>query len=513
MNNKSFKRKFTLVLFIYTILILCVWFLYHSVVFSYTHKNIMENLKLESGRLVSIISDELINMKTAASVIGGSVSVKDFLSEQTITAYYEKAAAVSEIIAKATSSATPFDNIITIDTAGNFYRFVGELSNRSIGYIYDTFGKDGGVFTSLRLDDNNYFCHISPVLNTSDNKAVRIGGVIIANSLVRTRRALVKNKVSDIDTAVISDGIILVATNEGLEGLPFSELEKRYNLISSTAIEGTTLSVVATVTKDTLSLPRRLFGLAAGVIVVLLGIIILILYHYLSKVMINPLLSTKEKMQLGLLGNQIDAHFMVNTLKTIELLLQRNETEHAETVSHGLSELLKHQHRGVCNIFDELSVLERYIEIMNIRFRNRYSVHYTIDDALMEYTMQCFVLQPIVENAFMHGFTEGRTDFMLTITGRLVHNTIVLEVRDNGAGMSASTLAAVQARLGAAQQNELPTDGLHGVALLNIQKRIQALHGKHYGVWVESTPQNGTTVTVRFPAEKDNTPHYDNPGR
>ncbi len=507
MNNAVFKRRFTIVLLVYTLLILCVWFVYHNTIFSYTSQTAKENIDLATNRLLSTVGEEFSDIKVAASVIGGSVYLQDFLTEPDITAYYEKAGTVAEIINKSISARSPFDIIITIDNKGNFYRFSGSLSDKSIQKIYTDFGNGNAVFANLEFEGTQYFCYVSPVIGTTGNVAKRIGSIVIANALSKTRRMLDKNQISTIDTAVISDEKILISTNRSLEGLSLSQLESSYGLVSVSDISGTELSVAAAVTRNALNMPNYMFWAGIGVMTLLYVLMMIILHRYLSRVMINPMLSSKEKMQIGLLGTQMDAHFVMNTIITVETLIHKGESDKAASVSGGLADIIKHQYKGTCNIFEEMSVLQQYIDIMNIRHNNRYNVSFDISDNLSEYMMQGFILQPIVENAFTHGFSSDSGYFLLTIRGKIENNAVVFEITDNGDGMSAESLLDIQTKLLTAHNDEFPAKGLDGVALLNIQKRIRLTSGERFGVSISSQLNQGTVVTVRLPIIKDNEPY------
>ncbi len=505
MNNTSFKRKFTIVLLVYTILILLLWLVYHNITFSYTQKTVNDALVMESDTLIEEIETKLSNMKTNAALIGSSSYVKEFLTEKDTAAYYEKATMVHEIISKVGGAGDPLDGVVTINNAGEYYRFIGGISNRAIEDLRAEFGDTSPVFTIASLDGRDYFCYISPVYSTNSMNVEKIGDIIIVNSLTKTRRLLANSSTKGIDTAVASEGVILFSTSSVLEGKQVEELGKDYRVVYDSAIEDTNLSVVATVEKAVFDTPILMFQMMAVLVGILFVVILTVLYRYLSRVIINPLLTTRETMHMELLGTQMDAHFVVNTLHTIEILLQKNEIKSAEQVTYGLTEILKNQHSGMSNVFVELSVLEHYIGIMNIRYHEKFRVDIEVDEELAEYVMQGFMLQPIVENAFTHGFSRRNSNCAVTLRGSLENRQIVFEISDNGIGIAPFDLAVLQTKLETANASELPEQGLHGVALINIQKRIQAKHGAQFGVWIQSRQHEGTTVTLRLPAIQDDT--------
>ncbi len=505
MNHKSFQKKFTVVLFVYTCALLCIWIVYNGFVYVHNQNAIYDNMEVKSQRLLETIDADISEIKVGAALIGGSSYVKEFLTEKDVAAYYEKSEGISEIVAKVMGIDNPFDHVVIVNESGDFYRFVGSLSNHSITKVFNEFKNEDAAFHTLMLDGIGCFFYISPVFSTTSTYAERIGSVIIVNSLSRTRRVLEQERISGLETSVVSEDKVLLSTQTSLEGKQKSELYQSYAFFAEKQMEGSDLSVVVSATGEIYAPMHTAFISISLFIVLLFLLLIFILHRYLSKTMINPLLSTKEQMQMGLLGRQMDAHFVVNTLKNIELLIGKKETENAQTIMRDLCEILRHQQRGLCNVFLEINVLERYIAIMNIRHNKRYSVTMDINEELVNYVMPAFVLQPILENAFLHGFSKENEGFAVEVSASIMEDEMVFKISDNGAGIPKSKLEALQNALKNAHKNEYPKEGLSGVALVNIQKRIVSQYGVKYGVSVESAEGVGTTTIVTLPLLPDTT--------
>lgn len=507
MKRKSLKKRFTVVLALYTIIVLTLWFGYHSVAFTYVSENAKENINMAADKLLTQIGDEFSHMKVVASVIAGSTYMQEFLAETDVAAFYEKANTVSEIVQKSAYPITSSDSIIAISNNGDYYRFTGGLSNAACKNIFDTF-KDGNaaVYTIIDLDNTLYFCHISPVMSMSGQMPKRIGSVVILNGLTKIRRVLSEdNKLAGVNTAVILDGKILLSDKMELEGREANVLETQYGAVTISEVSGTKLFVAAAVEKDMLFAGEKLFLSVSLIMVALLLLTIALLYRFISAFMINPMLDTTQKMQIGLLSSQIDAHFVVNSISCIQGLAQRGDNEKAASLSEGLATILKHLNTGesLVNIFVELEMLERYIDIMNTRHDNKYTASFEVDDNLSECLMQGLILQPIIENAFTHGLQNKASDCSLTINGKLLDDTVSFEIADNGAGIAESDLDAINKKLEMAHEGDFPERGLRGVALVNIQKRIRLSYGARYGVSIESAAGKGTTVTITLPVIED----------
>lgn len=209
----------------------------------------------------------------------------------------------------------------------------------------------------------------------------------------------------------------------------------------------------------------------------------------------------KHQLQLYVLRKQINTHFIFNTLNSIKALARENSQEPIAEISEGLANLLRYSYstEEYINIFDEMQVIDQYVQIMNIRFGNKFKVEYDVDDTLCVYKILRLILQPIVENALMHGLEQKTDDCRLLITGRHDADAFVLTVTDNGAGIAPDLYREMQEKL-----NEEADDfSLTGIALVNINRRIHLYHGVAYGLRVESAPGAGTTVTVRLPLIED----------
>ena len=216
-----------------------------------------------------------------------------------------------------------------------------------------------------------------------------------------------------------------------------------------------------------------------------------------------------QHMRLYMLSVQIDAHFVVNTLKSVKRLADKGETEKSGAMAEGLAAILQHQHAGdaLVNVFDDFQILRTYIEIMNMKHDGRYAIAFDVSDRLEACLMPVMILQPIVENALSHGLGNKEADARLTIAGAIHEETrdktIVLTVADNGAGIAPDRLRAIRESLDLKEPGDFPEPGLRGVALANIQRRIRIRFGEGYGVTIDSTVGEGTTAKVTLPLISD----------
>lgn len=213
----------------------------------------------------------------------------------------------------------------------------------------------------------------------------------------------------------------------------------------------------------------------------------------------------KQKTQLFLLKKQINAHFLYNCLTGIKTLTEQGEPDLAGEMAEGVALLMRYTHstQEEVNIFDEMSIIQRYVRIMNIRFHGRFSYTFDVDDSIVSYKMLRLLLQPLVENALVHGLEKSSSTCELHVTGTVEGGDLLFTVRDNGIGIPPEKLVRIQSNLDAVTEN-YEYWSLKGISLINIQKRVKTAYGGPYGLIVESRENAYTKITLRLPALADN---------
>ena len=209
----------------------------------------------------------------------------------------------------------------------------------------------------------------------------------------------------------------------------------------------------------------------------------------------------KHRALIIALKKQINAHLMINTLEGISTLVDRGEYDKAQTIETGLITLLQYAHNKdeYISIWDEWDILERFVVILNIRYEDKLNVDFDFDDHLMWYVMPRMMLQPLIENAVMHGFDKPDENSRITVKAELTGKTVTFTVSDNGFGMSEKKLMALRESL-----NTIPdtSQGFTGVALLNIKNRLSHYYGDAAGLQIHSVSGEGTRVIITIPPDK-----------
>lgn len=189
--------------------------------------------------------------------------------------------------------------------------------------------------------------------------------------------------------------------------------------------------------------------------------------------------------QLHALRAQLNPHFLFNTLNAVTTLLHR-DPHRADAMLTRLGELLRLTLRADPDheipLRDELVLMDKYLEIMCMRFSDRVSVSRNIEPAVAGALVPSFVLQPIVENAFEHGVAKMQTHGCIEVDASLAEQgtQLVLRVRNDGPGPDTSTR----------------TDG---VGITNTRHRLQAMYGATAAFNLSAAPGGGTLVEMRFP--------------
>lgn len=208
----------------------------------------------------------------------------------------------------------------------------------------------------------------------------------------------------------------------------------------------------------------------------------------------------KREAQLDALKSQINPHFLYNTLESIRIMAIIEDKNDIARAIEALSDLFRYAIRGHSDIIDveqELIYIKNYILLQKIRFEDRLQAKYDIDEALLKYKMIKLTVQPLVENAIIHGFGGSSDEGIIRICVKKQGEELHISVEDNGEGITPKKLLDISQQL---------TSGAEigaGIGLHNIHQRIVMYFGKEYGLSLTSIPGKGTKAVIRIPATTD----------
>lgn len=206
----------------------------------------------------------------------------------------------------------------------------------------------------------------------------------------------------------------------------------------------------------------------------------------------------RHEAELKALEGQINPHFLYNTLDTIKWMAIREKQRRIADLVEALSSFFRislSKGEVLIPLKDEIEHVRAYVRIQNYRFQDRLQTHFDIPAALERHVVLKLLLQPLVENAIVHGI-QKRADLAgtISISARIAAAArggedarLELSVTDDGVGMTQE------------QIDRLMTHQSDGYAVKNIEQRIQLYHGAAYGLSFASAPGRGTTVTVELP--------------
>lgn len=201
-----------------------------------------------------------------------------------------------------------------------------------------------------------------------------------------------------------------------------------------------------------------------------------------------------RKAELALLQAQINPHFLYNTMDTIIWLIEADRPQAAVEMVSNLSEFFRHSlSRGedIITLGEEEQHVRSYLQIQQVRYKDILDYTINIDPALGEARLPKLTLQPLVENALYHGIKAKRGKGCIYVTARAEGRDILLQITDDGAGMSLERLEELRRAMEMGKRV--------GFGLATVHERLRLLFGGPYGLSISSSPGVGTTVTVRIP--------------
>ena len=224
---------------------------------------------------------------------------------------------------------------------------------------------------------------------------------------------------------------------------------------------------------------------------------------YKAELRTQELANQQQQMEFKMLSSQINPHFLYNTLETIRMrALKAGNREVANAIKllgKSMRYVLSNTTTGFTTLEKELDYIDTYLAIQKLRFHDR--VNYTLKTApnldVSQFQIMPLLLQPIVENAVLHGLEEVEENGKIIIHISLCQETLYIKVFDNGCGMTPEEIEKMKQNI-----YNHPKESSRSIGLYNINQRIRLCYGSDYGFKIRSKKDCGTLITMMIPAQR-----------
>lgn len=221
---------------------------------------------------------------------------------------------------------------------------------------------------------------------------------------------------------------------------------------------------------------------------------------YVKELKEEKLIVKQKEAEFKMLASQINPHFLYNTLETIRMRAFCNGDRELAGIVKKLGRIMR-RNLEVSNenvsFESELELVKNYLEIQQLRFKGKVDYEFNIDVDEKKYNILPLLLQPIVENAFVHGLEGTKEKGKITVSAFEDLGYLIVEISDNGCGISKERLEFINENL---ENKTVKENGHQSIGMGNINERIKIYYGDKYGMYVFSELGIGTKVVLILPA-------------
>jgi two-component system sensor histidine kinase YesM len=207
----------------------------------------------------------------------------------------------------------------------------------------------------------------------------------------------------------------------------------------------------------------------------------------------------KQRLQMDLLLSQINPHFIYNTLNTVIYMGQREGNKDIVKIVGSFISLLQDTIRTgedgyFATIIEEVEQVSNYIVIQNYRYPNRFHLDWQVDHRALDEIVPRTIIQPLVENAIIHGVIPADEFGSIVIRISLGNQFVTIEVEDDGMGMPADQLEDLKWG-----QDLFDSTGMKSIGLANVRDRMLHTYGEHATLTIDSELNKGTKISIQIP--------------
>ncbi len=563
-NNKNtrslfsgLRKRINFALFAMLFAILLCWglFFYYTVIgMRDSSRQLTQQV---STSIINTLENTFLNLVHNAVMLSSNDEVIELLLSDSTLEYHENVSRVKEVLNATYQPNGLADDILIYDSELNFARLRGTIGNtaaKRIGFIIDSETVSGHV--SLTVEDIPYIGYVREIILDNEH----IGTLVYLMDTLHLETLF--NEYSgegELSISLLTDDVVVASCNQDLIANDIDGIVSGYDSYNLSSIETTPFSMLVVDEGSGFSIMVQIFTVSAIVTIALIVGLQVLFYRIMGRFFLDPMIAITENIEsldlnsdlLSETGNvsfdrlvwqindmilrledsqrslydmnykmqqseiekqnaiilslkkQINAHFTVNTINIIKRLAEMGKIARVGEMCDNLSNILRYANNSQDYIsgFEEMYVLEKYIEIMHTRYPGSFVAEFEADDELDSVFLPRMLLQPIVENSVMHGISGVKAG-RIKVTGKLHGPNVVFQIHDNGVGLAVDKLGDLRTKLNNATGLRL-SEGLSGVALLNIQKRVVSQYGAGFGLSIESTKNVGTVVTLTLPARRE----------
>ena len=561
-KKKSIIAEIRTIFLVALTVVLVATFIFSGYSIAYVRDERTEHMETVTDSLSQSAQSIASSVVMMAETISNTRYTRTLLTDNSVRVRSESQQALNRLVLRLVRSSSHVQTVLLLDDEGKVYSFsmfdyalVGRLNN-----AHDIFlkMKDQEAFSgALTLPDEagSYYVYAQPVYENYASKTSKIGTCIVVCSTNSLHEACERVKATDHAAVTIldHDGQMLASNHLEITNgesitytktvqdvnwtikceVPYADFYKSVIPVACIAAALVVVLVMAFV--------LMIVFLRKNVVQPIEGVVhflrqspkrvlrkrlevrgndeIAILSENINMMLdqINELNSTvlqkqtqlyeeellRNQAQLQALKMQINPHFMYNSLNSIQGLACQSKFEDICDAVAALSFVLRYSLRGgnLTTVREEAHCIEEYMRIMNIRFENRFRFSLDVEKGLAEHSIPRFMLQPIVENAIMHGLGESKAGTICVSISCDSESLMHVVCADDGMGICEEKLDSVKKKLEECSFNSAThKETNHSIGLENVQRRLKLLYGESYGLKIESQVGHGTTVSAAFPA-------------
>ncbi|MFP7299372.1 sensor histidine kinase [Neobacillus niacini] len=215
----------------------------------------------------------------------------------------------------------------------------------------------------------------------------------------------------------------------------------------------------------------------------------------------------KRNAELEMLQAQINPHFLFNVLNAIRLKIKMEGSTESASLIYSLSALLRmtiNRNNAFIPLDEELTIVKHYVDLMNFRHQHDVELEISVSESASSFQVPRFFLQPIIENAIIHGSYKNRRVTIKIMAKEHMETYMELIILDNGKGMDLITLERLKKKVFQPISNDYAKSkqSFNGIGVQNVFQRMKLIYGEAFQMRIDSTEGKGTTLIFHIPLDK-----------